>query len=416
MRLLVLITALAVLGGGCSACGSQECPAPAVVLPSSPQTVPWVEGGYATIRGEMDDHPVTLLLDTGESQTAVAPPAADAGFDFDVTRLKVEIGGVTAEDVYAGILVRRTLPIDGLVGAEVLHQIPLSFDARARTATFHPGFAPPSGDTEFVDVVTSTECVSRTTGGPKGPFAMLVRGEVEGTPMQWQIDTGVELTFLRRALFERLTGRAQLSNLFVAGFQGTATRAREIKAGRVGSSNAIVVTAPEIDLLLESRSEQYTRERRGIGPGVKVDGLLGWSFLREFHVSLTSAESATKNRGLGLVRFDSQNHWTREFVGIGINRAVSVDPAGIRVLDFLTGSPAQQAGIQVNDVIVKVDGAPVGGNDPITSRDSLVEIEVLRRTDGGSGPPDGGFVQADGGVMLPLTFQVGYVDLLPDPP
>jgi hypothetical protein len=67
------------------------------------------------------------------------------------------------------------------------------------------------------------------------------------------------------------------------------------------------------------------------------------------------------------------------------------------------------------DVIVKVDGVPVGWNDAITSPDALVDIDVLRRSDG-TGVPDGGFVMADGGVLAPLSFQVGYEDLLPDPP
>jgi PDZ domain len=426
MRLHVLITAFAVLGGGCSACGRGDCPAPEVHLPSSSQTVAWEDGGYAVVRGEMDDHPVSLLLNTGSSQSAVVPPSLDAGFDFNVARLRVEIGGATAEDVYAGILIQRAQPIDGLVGADLLHQIPLSFDARARTTTFFPRFDPPSADTEYVDVVTSDECVSRVIDGAKGPFALLVRGEVEGAPMQWEIDTGAEASFIRQELFDRLTGRARLPDLFVrsgfVGLFGTATRAREIKAGRVGSPNALVIAAPEIDALLNERTKLFTRQETS-GRTLKVDGILGWSFLREFNVSLTTGESVTRNRGIGLVRFDTQSHWTREFVGIGIYRAASSNPTGIRVLDFLAGSPAKQAGIEANDVIVKVDGVPVGGDDPITSTGAVVEIEVLRRSDtgvplpdGGTEPPDGGFVLADGGVMVPLNFQVGYVDLLPDPP
>jgi hypothetical protein len=429
MRLLVLTTAFAVLGSACSACG-QDCPAPHVDLPSSTQTIPWEDGGYTIIRGAMGDHPVAVLLRTGTPQTAVIPPALDAGFDFDVAQLKVEIGGAVAPDVFAGILVVRPLPIDGMVGADVLHQLPLSFDARARTTTFFPSFDPPSADAEYIDVVTSTACLSRAISEAKGPFALLVRGEVEGTPMQWEIDTGAEASFIRRDLFDHLTGRAQLPNLFVqsgmvGGFFGTATRAREIKAGRVASPNALVIASPVIDTLLDDRSAQYAQlQLQGQSArSVKIDGLLGWSFLREFEVSLTTGQSLTKNRGMRLLQFDTQSHWTREFVGIGIYRAPSIAPVGIRVVDFLAGSPAQQAGLEPDDVIVKVDGVAVAGNDPITSSSSLVELQVLRRSDGGTPlpdggtePPDGGYQLADGGVMEPLTFQVGYVDLLPNPP
>jgi hypothetical protein len=426
MRLLALVSALALIGGVFGACDRRECPAPGVVLPASPQSIGWEDGGYAIVGGEMDDHPVALLLNTGFPQTAVAPARADAGFDFNPINLKVEMGGATADSVYAAILIATPLPMDGLVGAEVLHQIPISFDARARSTTVFPGFSPRTADTAFVQMVISLACRNQSSAAPQGPFAMLVRGEVEGMPMYWEIDTGSEASLIRSELLSQLTDRAQLTDLavrsgFLGGFFGTATRAREIKAGQGVSPNALVIAAPEIDALLDERSALYTREAGTRTRGVKVDGLLGWSFMREFQVALTTGESAAQNRGLGLVRFDTQTHWTREFVGIGIYRAASQDPAGIRVIDFLSHSPAQEAGLVPGDVIVKVDGLPVSGEDAINSQDAVVDIEVLRRSDGtgadgGVEVPDGGFVMADGGVMAPITFQVRYEDLLPNPP
>jgi hypothetical protein len=420
MRLLALIAALALIGGAVGACDRRECPAPPVALPSAPQTIGWLDGGYGIVPGEMDDHPVALLLNTGFPQTAVGPADPDAGFDFNPIHLKVALGGATSDGVFSAILVGTPLPIDGMVGAEVLYQIPISFEARARTATVFPEFSRRTADTFFVQMVTSLACRNQSLNAPLGPFAMLVRGEVEGIPVYWEIDTGAEATLIRSDLLAGLTDRPQLTNLAVQsgvyqGFRGTATRAREIKVGQASSPNALVIAALEIDELLDERSEQYTREIGTRTRAVKVDGLLGWSFLREFQVDLNTGDSAASNRGLGLARFDTQSHWTREFVGIGIYRSPSRDPDGIRVLEFFSRSPAQQAGLLAGDVIVKVDGLAVSGDDAINSPDALVDVEVLRRSDA-TVAPDGGFVTADGGVMVPITFQVGYEDLLPNPP
>ncbi|HZA49632.1 MAG TPA: PDZ domain-containing protein, partial [Myxococcaceae bacterium] len=412
-RLLALVAAVALIGGALGACDGRECPPPSVTLPEGPQTVGWSDGGYGIVPGAVAGHPASLLLNTGFWETALAPLSSpDAGFNpFNV---EIALGGATAEGVVAGPL-PSTLPFDGIVGAEVLYQLPIAFDARDRTTTVFPEFRQRTAETDFVQMVTSVACLSRSTNTPLGPFALLVHGEVEGTTTYWQIDTGVEASFIRTQLLSQLTDRAQLTNLFLGGFRGTATRAREIKAGLAFSPNALVIASPGMDDLLDARSELFTREAGTRFRAIKIDGLLGWSFLREFAVDLAFGDSAVFNRGLGLARFDTQLHWTREFVGIGINPATSFDPTGIRVLDFWSHSPAQLAGLLPGDVIVKVDGQPVSGGDAINSPDALVDIEVLRRADGAE-VPDGGYLLPDGGVMAPMTFQVGYEDLLPNPP
>ncbi|MGA9522187.1 MAG: PDZ domain-containing protein, partial [Myxococcaceae bacterium] len=208
------------------------------------------------------------------------------------------------------------------------------------------------------------------------------------------LDTGAETTFLRSSLFEPLTSdRAVLREIRVgSGFAGTfvatATRARTLRIGEHTSTSALVLSAPAVDAELDRLGSLYGRQ---------VDGFLGWSFLREFEVSLAlGSASDLTTRALGLERFDTQSHWTREFVGIGIYRSQSEDPPGIKVEGFLDPSPAQAAGLQIGDVIVKVDGTPVSGTDPLRASNEHVELELLR-----SGQP--------------LTLQVEYRDLLPDP-
>lgn len=56
-------------------------------------------------------------------------------------------------------------------------------------------------------------------------------------------------------------------------------------------------------------------------------------------------------------------------VGIGVQ--VQVAPEGLRIMRTLAGSPAQQAGLQSQDLIVSVDGQPLAGRD-LTSATALI--------------------------------------------
>jgi len=60
-------------------------------------------------------------------------------------------------------------------------------------------------------------------------------------------------------------------------------------------------------------------------------------------------------------RSDSNRNFSAPAVGIGVQ--VQVAPEGLRVVRTLAGSPARQAGLQPQDLIVSVDGQPLAGRD-----------------------------------------------------
>ena len=129
---------------------------------------------------------------------------------------------------------------------------------------------------------------------------------------------------------------------------------------------------------------------------LQLDGFLGQSFLREFAVDLT-ARDAEGVRRLGLTRFESQDHWTRDFVGIGAYLVRTEDPPGLRVDGFYDRAPAEDAGMKLDDLIVRVNGVPaLEAPLPFAPVGETVTLEIDRRG-------------------TPLVFEVEQADLLPDP-
>lgn len=238
---------------------------------------------------------------------------------------------------------------------------------------------------------------------------MLVRGEVEGRPATFLVDTGAGATFIRTSLMERLGDRASLSGIRVgSGFAGTfdvtATRAKWLSVGDALSPNALVLSGAPVDAELDRLGRLLTpHSARRSREDVVVDGFLGWTFLREFEVVFAAGASPTEGRRLGLVPFDTQVHWGRDFVGIGIRRSPSANPEGIRVDGFLSRSPARDAGLLEGDVIVKVDDFPVQGTTPLTFI-GTARLEVHRNV-ATEEQPD----------WQVLSFDVTSADLLPNP-
>lgn len=73
------------------------------------------------------------------------------------------------------------------------------------------------------------------------------------------------------------------------------------------------------------------------------------------------------------------------YVGIGITIVVAEDGTGVEVMVVDAGGPADQAGMEVGDVIVAVDGTRIGGMDTVEIRNMVrgkentpVEITVRR--------------------------------------
>lgn len=390
VRAIVYLPALILVG-----CGSPNCPPPDVKI-SGPTTLVVNEGGYATALLTFNGDTIPFLLDTGFDRSALEP---SAGAGVDLAKVKLTVGrtviGPTQFDPLLSPLGASVL------GNDVLHQLPLVFDPAAGTVDIRSEFGAASEGAAPLTFIHSDACRNDDSAqGAAGPNAFLLPVNVEGQELTMLLDTGADVTFVRKSAFDALTGRDKLSSVklgtaFAGNIFATATRAKTVSVGNAQVENLALFTATAADEELDARQKTYSDLCKCTQ---KVDGLLGWNFLREHQVSLAEGKSATDGRVLGLTRLATQDHWKREFVGIGAYFQPSQSPAGLKIDSFLSNSPARDAGLKVGDVITRVNGAPaLSAPNPFAPPGTQVTLEAQR-----SGAP--------------VTVSVTITDLLPNPP
>lgn len=388
--LAALILALAASG-----CGKPTCPPLTVRPPAATERVPWLDGSRsATVEVEVSGKVLNAILDTGFPRSAISAASA-GGIDVDHARLR--LGSASADRVPLGLLLSSAASASVVIGGDVLYQLPLVLDARARTTELRPDFGVPPPISTPLDVWVTGRCEDdNAEAGPEGPHAFLVDATLDGQALRFILDTGAEATFVRTNVVEVLDARPQLvgvrvATAFAGAFAATATRARTLSVGDNASAGSLLITAPEVDAYLNSLQARYGQQ--------PVAGFLGWSFLREFLVLLDGGYGPDSSRTLTLSRFATQDHWKRELIGIGTYTSPVADPPGsLRIDDFLSVSPARDAGLLVGDIIVTVDGVPAASApSPFAPPGTEVLLEASR-----SG--------------MRRQYRVQVQDLLPDPP
>lgn len=386
----------ALAGLGCA----DPCPQVPVRLPVASVTAPWAGPGYAVTEVRLGDRRVAMLLDTGYPRSAIAAAEADG---LDARNETLEFAGLRAGPAPLDLILGG-VAVGGVVGSDVLHQVPLVLDARARTVEVLPAFRALASEA-VLGVADAAKC----TGGVAERRAPLffVRGDLEGEPLAWLVDTGAESTFAGSGALPALSGRPQLGGLrissgFAGTFTATATRARRASVGPAQVENLAVLASPEVDAELARISDAVgaawtCAAGASCGEAPRFGGFLGWNFLREFKVSLAE-KSAAGDRRLGLERFDTQDHVRRDFVGVGIITSASAAPPGLRIEAFLSRSPARDSGVLVGDVITAVDGQPAtSAPSPFAAAGTTVALTLQR-------------------AAAQLDLQVTVADLLPNPP
>lgn len=386
-----------------------ECKPAPVKLPAAEDTLAWVGAGYATVTAKSGALEGAFVLDTGFSQSAVTQDFAQGVDPFALT---LELGATQVGPMVAGVL--AVGGIDGVIGSETLHQLPLRFDPLSRTTDILPAFESPLEGAAPLTVIAPNTCrEEQPANEPGGPFAFLVRADVEEHPVTFLLDTGASATFLRTEVQNKLTGRPTLSNIrigsgFSGGFEATATRAKELAIANGVAPNQVVIAAAEVDQELDRLSALLSAAKpAGFEGELRIDGFLGWTFLREFKISMAEGTSPTSGRTLSLQRYGTQFHWQREFLGLGIysTRPGAAEPDGIKVDGFLSVSPAKDAGLLQGDILTAVDGVALTADSTITFAARTAKF-TYQRNEG----------DAQTAVWVTKEATIGWADLLPNPP
>lgn len=333
-----------------------------------------------------------VILDTGFDRSAFSNPDPRV----TVNDIQLELGGTKAGPMRWDILISPTG--ENVLGNEILHQLPLVFDRAAGKIEIHPKFLKPTAGDIPLLFKPGTACRDdEPTKGATGPFGMVVSADVEGTPAFFLFDTGADVTFVRTSILDSLTNRPRLEGVraataFAGNVVASAVRAKELAVDVEKSPNALLVASPEVDKGLDAIAAALSK---ACECNRRVDGLLGWTFLREFHVDLRYGDDATTRRSMRLSRKATQDHYKREFVGIGIYFTNTSN--GLRVDAFLNPSPAKDAGVLAGDVITQINGLPAAGAISQLGTGTSVNLTIERS-----------------GATQQLTVPVR--DLLPDPP
>jgi len=266
-------------------------------------------------------------------------------------------------------------PLAGFVGYELLAHFAVRLDYEGRKLTLTPG-----QDFRYVGKGVSEPL--RFSG--KVPA---IRALADGISGMFLIDTGsAGALTLRRAFVEK------------HGLEVRHPSALRVKSiGAAGPFDTILTRLDLFDIGESRINRPATRfpstREQGL-PFTDIDGSVGYEILRQFVITFDY-----QRRNLWFEH--SSAFGTRTGQGSAGFQAVKADGAGFRVITILPNTPAAEAGLLVDDLIIAVDGAS-------TASMSLSDFAVLMRQ------PPGTMVNIEidrhgNAQSLPLTLR----DVLP---
>jgi Aspartyl protease/PDZ domain len=279
------------------------------------------------------------VKDAGEG-TGVGEKAVRNGRTH-VSELK--LGGVTLHDLDLGVLsfddapaVFGSKPVHGIIGLPIFERSIVTFDYVKRQVTLNDPnkYTVPSGATVV-------------------PFQRrghipVVDGQLDGISGRFAIDTGARSALLLYGPFTDKNNLGEKYHATVAGITGWGiggpvrsflARAATFKLGPAEVHNIVI---------------RLSTQRSGATTASDIAGLIGPDILKQFTVTFDYPRSR-----ILLVRnsnYGQRDSWDRTGMWMAADSAAATE---WRVLDVMANSPAAQAGIRVDDQIVKVDNKSV---------------------------------------------------------
>ncbi len=247
---------------------------------------------------------------------------------------RVELGAARLDGVRFVVLpigrsfgTAEGVPIDGIIGPELLARFTLTIDAAGGTMTLAPRASGPLGDVPLR---------LNGDGHPQSPCT------VAGLAARCELDTGSRLaiTLLRPFLDAHPALDARATSAEGVDGYGIGGAAR----GRLGP----------VEVGLGERTVRvvgdFTAQRRGVFASRAFDANVGEALLRRFVVTYDAARGRV--RFVPSAAFDEPQPLDRS--GLFLTRSA----AGTVVLDVRPGTPAAAAGVRAGDRLAALDGTP----------------------------------------------------------
>ncbi len=367
------------------------------VLSYSHSGVPWI----------FDDDGYQYLIDTGTPRSFVAPPVAAHDDDvfvvetvpgWDVQGMGSDTEVVVTYDLPPAILPMIGSDFGGIMAADVLSRQPFLLDPlRSRfilddDGNFGEWLSGTEQATRFPVTIAGggTTCMQETRCFEHEGLRILVDVLVEGEPVVALLDTASTFTTMGRGLFDRLHGPTSRPSAKIArGWdEWEFVRVGDLRMGDVALDDVPVRMNHHLDVPLARLSVETNR---------KVELLLGHSFMLHFMVGIDYDAPSVM-----LARYsDPAPVETEMFEGFGIWLFPPRDGSScIPVVALAHGSDADDAGIDVGDCLLEidgVDGAAIGDVDLVLRRAPLGQVMEVTVLDT---PAPGGRVTAPRSVSL----------------
>ncbi|QSQ21975.1 aspartyl protease family protein [Pyxidicoccus parkwayensis] len=273
------------------------------------------------------------------------------------------------------------LTLGGMLGAGFLERFVVRIDYGARTVT-------------FIDPARFS-AKERASAGVGVPFTFYehlpqVQGTLDGRPARFDIDTGSRSDVNVTSPFVE---RAALRTAYPHGV--TVTEGW----GAGGPSRAYVVRLGELTLgkvRVPKPLASLSSAKRGAFSDASYEGNVGSGLLKRFVATFDYARQVLYLAPLARPDADASRF---DRAGIWVNQA----DGGVQVMDVAPGSPAEEAGLKVGDLITQLDGQPVAAQSLSDVRRSLklLPVGVAVRID---------FTRAG----VPKTARLVPRDLIPD--
>lgn len=247
-----------------------------------------------------------------------------------------------------------TADLGGIIGADLMLSRRFTLDPRSTRIQF--------GDAKetLSDVIASQSTTMRMLGSGStcfggsarcveyAPSRMIVQVEIEGTVANLMIDTGSRWMVLSSSFFSRLEVFPDRPTFTLFNNETSLVFART-KAVTLGD---LIVS--DVGVQLQDTDGRWARLQ--IETGVRIDGVLGFDFIKRFGTTFKAYDEKITFHG-----FSSMDHYVEDFEGIGF-RATD-DGECFRVDFLLEGGDSQRQGLVIGDCLVDVGGNHPGEKD-----------------------------------------------------